>query len=542
MLCKQCQSELSKNILKKNTYICPKCGLYTNFPAIERIQFITDDNSFREYDAELCTNNNWRVEGYEDTLANARARTGLDEAIITGVGTICGRTVAIGVMDSAFMMASMGQVVGEKITRLFERAIAERLPIILFCCSGGARMQEGLYALMQMEKTAAVVKRHSDEGLFYLSILTDPTMGGVSASFALIADINLAEPRARVGFAGKRVIAETIGEELPQEFQTAEFLEKHGMIDGIIRREKMQSVIDALLKVNTRHDRYDNFSNSILKSKIFGCLGIDNKKQLKNDRTAYEKVRYIRNVEYPVATKFIDKIFDFFIEQKGDRCYGNDKAVVGGIASLCGQPITVITEYRGEDLAESVSCNFGMPQPEGYRKTLRLMKQADKFNRPIINFLNTSGAHCGVDAEKRGQALAIAEVLSEASGVRVPILSIIVGEAGSGGALAFACGNEVWMLEGATYSILSPEGYAAILWRDATRSSEAADAMRMTSEELLSLGIIDKVIPDYGGISNDNIDKIAHLLKGEIISFLRKISKKSRDEVVSERFNRFRNY
>ncbi len=537
--CKTCGSEYSVNELKRRKYICGSCGSYFRIPARQRIQMIADKDTFEEWFNDIETRNVLGTEGYEEKLKEARSETGMDEAIIVGSMDVFGQKLAIGVCESEFLMGSMGYVVGEKVTKLVERATEERLPVFIFCCSGGARMQEGMVSLMQMEKTSAAIKRHSKAGLFYCPILTDPTTGGVTASFAMLGDVNLAEPGALIGFAGQRVIRQTIGEELPEGFQLAEFQEEHGFIDGIVERKRIRQVMLFLAISNSGgKDRVIASDKEVLS---LGTLARENATRLiRKRKSAWDKVREIRKSDYPSASEFLSDIFDIFVELKGDRYYKNDPSVVGGIALFEGRPVTVISQNRGKNLNEAMECHFGMPMPEGYRKAIRLMHQAEKFNRPIISFINTPGAYCGVDAERRGQGEAIARNLFEMSDLTVPVLAIILGEAGSGGALALAVGNEVWMLENATYSILTPEGYAAILWKDASRADEAAEKMKITAQDLKRLGIIDKVIPSFGKSAKDGLSEVSSFLKQNIRVFLNKMDKMSPDEIRNDRYNRFR--
>ena len=502
---------------------------------------ITDRKSFEEWESNLETENYLKDDTYDETLRKAKEKTGLKEAVTVGKATVLGSEIAIGVCDSNFIMASMGHVVGEKITSLFEKATAEKLPMFIFCCSGGARMQEGIISLMQMEKVSAALKRHSDAGLFYCSILTDPTTGGVTASFASLGDVIMAEPGATIGFAGKRVIKQTIGEDLPTGFQTAEFLQDHGMVDGIIQRKRIRQMIQFLVLTNKRRSGYINFTVET-KSRFLPFLANYFQGSFNSARSAWEKVRDNRGQERPATLDYIKEIFDIFVELKGDRLYREDGAIVGGIALLDGQPVTVIADYRGKNIQEHLVRNFGMPMPEGYRKSLRLMKQAEKFNRPVISFVNTQGAYPGVGAEERGQGWAIAQNLFELSSLKVPILVIITGEGGSGGALATAVGDEVWMLENATYSILTPEGYASILWKDASRAPEAAERMKITSSDLQDMGVIDKIIPEFGGANNKTVADISSFMKKEIIKFLKRMSKLNSEEMLNNRYKRFRKF
>ena len=400
-------------------------------------------------------------------------------------------------------------------------------------------MQEGILSLMQMEKTAAAVGRLGDANLFYCTVLTDPTTGGVTASFAMLGDVIMAEPGALVGFAGQRVIKQTIGQDLPEGFQTAEFQAEHGLIDGVVERRRLKKMMQ-FLTITNRFDGRNMEIKSEYKKSFLGLSKRIIKGRIAPQKSAWERVKLVRNLDHPSTLEYIDKIFDIFVELKGDRHFSDDRAIVGGIAMIEGHPVTVVAEDRGKNLEECLERNFGMPNPEGYRKALRLMKQAEKFRRPIISFINTSGAFCGIEAEERGIGEAIAVNLLEMSKLKVPVLSIIVGEAGSGGALATAVGNEVWMFENATYSILTPEGYASILWKDASRAEEAAEKMHITAQDLLRLEIIDYIIPEYGGATRENVAEMADDIRMKIVRFLKSYGNKTEEELVAERYNRFR--
>ncbi len=238
------------------------------------------------------------------------------------------------------------------------------------------------------------------------------------------------------------------------------------------------------------------------------------------------------------ALDFAQGIFDDFIELHGDRNFRDDGAIIGGIGRLNGQAVTVVGIQKGRNLQDNLNRNFGQPHPEGYRKALRLMKQAEKFGRPVVTFINTAGAYPGVGAEERGQGEAIARNLMEMSDLKVPIIAIIIGEGGSGGALALAAADKVWMLENTIYSILSPEGFATILWKDGSRSEEAAELMKITSGELLNMGIVDKVIPERGYFTSEIIEAI----KTAIVDELAELSQLSTEDLLEARYQRFRKY
>lgn len=541
--CPKCGRMVNRDKVVKKKYICYECGGYFRVKTNNRIRMVADPKTFEPWFEDMAVSNPLNYEGYEDKLASAREKTGLNEAVTVGRCKVFGEDIVLGICDSRFMMASMGHVVGEKITRAIERATALKLPVFLFCCSGGARMQEGIISLMQMEKTAAAIRKHGDAGLLYCSILTDPTTGGVTASFAMLGDVIMAEPGALVGFAGPRVIKQTIGQDLPEGFQTSEFLVEHGIIDGIVKRENLKKTIYFLIKThqcNGKKTYADYKPNEEFHFELSETL--KEQSWFSSPRSAWEKVKAVRQVERPSASDYIAYIFDFFVESHGDRAFRDDKAMIGGLAFIDGQPVTIIADEKGKDFKECQERNFGMPMPEGYRKALRLMKQAEKFNRPIISFVNTSGAFCGIEAEERGQGEAIARNLMEMSSLKVPVLCLMIGEGGSGGALATAVGNEVWMMENATYSILSPEGFASILWKDANRAKEASEVMNITAQNLKRLGVIEEIIPEFGGADRKTTEAIAGYMKEHIKEFLKKYDGKSGEQIAEERYQRFRDF
>lgn len=264
------------------------------------------------------------------------------------------------------------------------------------------------------------------------------------------------------------------------------------------------------------------------------------KNETRKKLSAWDKVSLVRMAERPTALDYVEKIFINFTEFHGDRLYGDDEAIAGGIAMLNGQPVTVIAQQKGRNTKENIQRNFGMPNPEGYRKALRLMKQAEKFKRPVISFMDTPGAYPGIGAEERGQGEAIAKNLMEMSRLKTPIITIAIGEGGSGGALALAVADEVWMLEHAIYSILSPEGFASILWKDAARASEAASIMKITAQDLKEFGIIDKIIEEPEGGAQNDIDKISSTIKENLTVALDELKKITVDEMLQKRYNKFR--
>ncbi len=537
--CNKCGGAIIAKDVKDDYYICPKCGGYFRVHAYRRIEMVADAGTFEEWDECLTAPNPLQYKGYEEKLSTLQEKTGLKEAVVTGKAQIDGTGVVLGVCDGRFLMASMGEAVGEKIARAVERATKEGLPVILFACSGGARMQEGIISLMQMAKTSAALKRHSDAGLLYISVLTDPTTGGVTASFAMLGDVILAEPKALIGFAGPRVIEQTIGQKLPKGFQRSEFLLEHGFIDGIVERHQLKETLSQILRLHEDgkawNDREAAGDEEEDEKASLGDGAVNNKLA-----KAWDRVQLSRMKDRPVGSDYIRELFTDFIELHGDRYFADDKAIIGGIGRFRGLPVTVIAQAKGTNTKENIERNFGMPSPDGYRKALRLMKQAEKFCRPVICFVDTPGAFCGLEAEERGQGEAIARNIYEMSGLKAPVLSIIIGEGGSGGALAMATADEVWMLENSVYSILSPEGFASILWKDSSKAKDAADVMRLTAEDLYQMGIVEQVFAEPAPYTIENLKEVTCRLADKIEEFLKRYGKMSEAELMEHRYDRFR--
>lgn len=540
--CNKCKKDIPKAEALSKMLICPECGNYIRVSSRHRIAMVADEGSFEPWFEDVATKNPLDFPDYEKKISDTMDKTNNSEGVLVGKCRINGNETVIGAIDSRFFMGSMGQVVGERITLAVEKATEERLPVILFCCSGGARMQEGIISLMQMEKTSAALKRHSDKGLLYISVLTDPTTGGVTASFAMLGDIIIAEPKALIGFAGPRVIEQTIGQKLPDGFQRAEFQLEHGFVDAIVKRQDMKDVLGKLLKMHESGDGFARFTPGS-ENKVLDATEIMKERAAESKPfMVWDKVLAARQVSRLQAEDYIMTVFDDFTEMHGDRYFRDDPAIMGGIAYLDGQPVTVIGVNKGKNFEDCKKHNYGMPSPEGYRKALRLMKQAEKFRRPIITFVNTSGAYPGLEAEENGQGEAIARNLYEMSTLSVPVLTLMIGEGGSGGALALAVGNEVWMEENATYSILSPEGFASILWKDGSKAKEAADVMKITAEDMKRLGIVEKIIPEYGMADENALTSISAFMKKNMREFLLDFNDKSAEEISNQRYERFRKF
>ena len=397
-------------------------------------------------------------------------------------------------MDFRFMGGSLGSGTGERILLAAETALEKRLPLIIFSASGGARMHEGIVSLMQMARTCAAIARLQEAGLPYISVLTDPTTGGVSASYAMVGDLNIAEPRSLIGFAGRRVIEQTIKQKLPDDFQTAEYLEEHGFIDCIVPRGDLKAWLANALGYYRPQQAAPTVKPKRAKAASRRARTL----------TPWETVQLARHPQRPTIRDYIEGCCSDFVELHGDRRFGDDRGLIGGFATWNGLRVMLIGHQKGKTVEENIAANFGMANPEGYRKALRLMQLAERYGLPVVSLVDTPGAYPGLDAEARGQAEAIARNLTVMATLQTPFVAVVTGEGGSGGPLGIAVGDRVLMLENAVYSVISPEGCASILWRDGKKAPEAAAALKITSDELLKLGVIDAIIPEpEGGAHTD---------------------------------------
>jgi acyl-CoA carboxylase subunit beta len=577
--CPSCETQVFNKQLDKAMRVCPTCGHHFRLSATSRLEQLLDPETWTERDAGLQSVDALVFvdqKAYPDRLAAAQAATGMRDAAVWGTGTLGGRAVAICVMDFGFMGGSMGAVVGEKVTRAAEHALAERVPLIVVSASGGARMQEGTLALMQLAKTLAAIERLRAAGVPFLSVLSDPTTGGVFASFAAVGDVNLAEPNALIGFAGARVQAGTIAQELPAGFQRAEFLFSHGFIDRVVARPELRDELLSLLRllpirgvevpIEPAEDDVPAFRPlsflSTLADRVGELAGGDGGTTAEAADTnglssngngvvldaiaegtsdgAWARVQLARNLRRPRTLEFVDAMTDEFVELHGDRLFGDDEAMVAGLARLDGRAVAVIGQQKGADTDENIRRNFGMPHPEGYRKAMRVMELAERFGLPVVTFVDVPGAHPGPESEERGIAEAIARSVALMTRLRTPIVAVITGEGGSGGALAIAVGDVVIALENAVYSVISPEGCAAILWRTSDEAPAAAAAMRMTAAEQRDLGVIDIVVAEPGDGAHADPAETARRLRAIVVDRLAALSALTIDELVEARYRRYR--
>ncbi|GIN00805.1 acetyl-CoA carboxylase carboxyltransferase subunit alpha [Planomonospora venezuelensis] len=533
-VCGRCRTTVYVPRLVRGQHVCPECGHHHRIGARERIRGLVDEGSFRPAaDPVRSTDPLGFVDSrpYADRLTEAVRRTGLDDAVVYGRATVGGYPVVVLAMDFTFLGGSMGSAVGEAVTRSAGEAADTGTPLILVSASGGARMQEGALSLMQMAKTSQAMRRLQQSGVLSVCLLTDPTFGGVTASFATLADILIAERGSLIGFAGPRVIASATRERLPEGFQTAEYLHARGMLDRVETREGVRPLLTRLLALH-RGGKRATFSEL---SAIVRDPG-----ELRPHRAAWETVRLARDISRPTTLDYVWHMCDDFVELHGDRGHGDDSAVVGGIGSIDGTSVLVLGHQKGHDTKELVARNFGMAHPEGYRKALRLMLLAERHGLPVVTFVDTQGAAPGVGAEERGQAWAIAECIAGMSELGVPVVSTITGEGGSGGALALAVANQVLMMENASYSVISPESCSTILHGDPSHASAMSEALRITGPELLRLGVVDGVVREPEGGAQAAPAQAAANLKAAILTALDGLSGLSPEELRKHRYERFR--
>lgn len=536
-LCTGCRTPVYGKRWERNLWVCPECGRHAQITAETRLRQLSDPDSVRLLDFDVRSEDD---HGFVDTkpygkrLADARRRTGMHEAVLCARARINDTPVVMAIMDFRFLGGSLGGAVGELITLAARTALADRVPLLLVTASGGARMQEGAISLMQMAKTSAALGELDEAGVLTISLITDPTFGGVAASFATLADVIIAEPGSRLGFAGRRVIEQTIRQELPADFQTAEFLYSRGFIDMIVPRRALRDQLGKLLRVATHGPKATG--PHLVAAEPDPTI---RDPQTLPELTAWEQVRKARSLDRPTTLEYLSMVCTDFVELHGDRVSGECPAIVAGTAWLADRPVVVIGHQKGHTPAELNERNFGMPTPAGYRKAARVMRFAAKLRLPVITLVDTPGAYPGALAEEQGQAVAIAESIRLMAGLPVPALSVIIGEGGSGGALALAVANRVLMFDNSVYSVISPEGCAAILWQDPASAPKAAEALGVDARSLLERDIVDGVIPEPDGGAGADPVLMARRLRAALLAGLAELSSLTERQLIGARRDRF---
>lgn len=535
--CESCGRLVYYKDYKDNHYICPRCGRAFIMTPKQRFDLLFDNTEWEKITLSTVSDDPLNFVDrmpYKERLAAARADTGANDAITTADGVIGGVPATVCVLNGDFMMGSMGRAAGDGIVASMEHAIEKKQPFIMVTCSGGARMQENILSLMQMARTTVAVNKLNANGIPYIVILTDPTYGGVTASFGMLGDIHIAEQGARIGFAGRRVIEQNIREKLPSNFQTADYLYEHGMVDMVVPRAGMHDALVKILAVLTRQERAPKQIN-------VATPAMDASKKIRGmgETDAYDKVLLARHENRPHFLDYIAGIVDDWTYLAGDRTFAEDAAMGSGIGFWRGIPAVIIGQEQGRNIETRQKHRFGMVNPDGYRKAQRMMRLAEKFNLPIISLFDTAGAFAGREGEERGQSQAVAESIATGLRVKTPYVAVNVGQGGSGGAIAIGTGDKVLMLENAIYSVIAPESCASILWKDNKFKATAAQAMKLTARDMADLNVIDKIINEPAGGAHTDWQTTMELLSTAVADAITELQQVPASELPARRADKF---
>lgn len=534
--CESCGRLVYYKDYKDNLYICPRCGRAFIMTPKQRFDLLFDNNDWTRLDLPTVSDDPLEFVDrmpYKARLVEARSDNGNHDAIVSADGILGGVPTTICVLNGDFMMGSMGRAAGDGIIASMEHAIQTRRPFVMVVASGGARMQENILSLMQMARTTVAVNRLHANGIPYIVLLTDPTYGGVTASFAMLGDIHIAETGARIGFAGRRVIEQNIREKLPSNFQTAEYLYEHGMVDMVVPRDGLHDALSRVLAVLTKQPREAKPIN------VSTPLNDNKKVRGMGETDAYDKVLLARNENRPHFLDYINGIVDEWTYLAGDRLYAEDPAMGSGIGYWRGIPAVIIGQEQGRTIETRQKHRFGMANPDGYRKAQRMMRLAEKFNLPLISLFDTAGAFAGREGEERGQSQAVAASMSLGLSIKTPYVAVNVGQGGSGGAIAIGTADRVLMMENAIYSVIAPESCASILWKDNKFKAVAAQAMKLTARDMANLNVIDGIIDEPAGGAHTDWQTTMELLSTVVAENIAELQKIPADQLPALRAEKF---
>lgn len=535
--CEKCGRLVYYKDYKDNNYICPRCNHCFIMTPKQRFDLLFDNNNWEKINLPIVSDDPLNFTdrlSYKDRLVEARAETGCQDAVTSADGVIGGIPTTVCVLNGDFMMGSMGRAAGDGIIASIEHAVELKQPFIIVTCSGGARMQENILSLMQMARTTVAVNKLHLNKIPYIVLLTDPTFGGVTASFAMLGDIHIAESDARIGFAGRRVIEQNIREKLPSNFQTADYLYEHGMIDMVVNRVDLKSRLEKILSVLTKQTKEPKaidvktpHSDHAKKSRGMG------------ESIAYDKVLLARNENRPHFLDYIEGMVDDWTYLAGDRLFAEDPAMCSGIGFWRGIPAVIFGQEKGHNIESRQKHRFGMPNPDGYRKAQRMMRLGEKFELPVISLFDTAGAFAGREGEERGQSQAVASSIATGLSIKTPYVCVNVGEGGSGGAIAIGTGDRVLMLENAIYSVIAPESCASILWKDNKFKSVAATAMKLTARDMAQMGVIDEIIEEPAGGAHTDWQTTMEMLSKTVAKHIKELQEIPTSELYSRRAEKF---
>lgn len=514
-LCPNCANELN------SIGVCNKCNYHSRISYKERIDLLCDNGTFKELYKDMITNYSEQFD-YKAKYDKSALESGLKEAVVSGKCKMNNHNVVICIMEYSFMAGTLGISNGEKITKTIEYATKNKLPLIILCASGGARIQEGVAALVQMAKIVSALEKHKQKGLLYVSCLLNPTLGGVTASFGLMGDINITEPNTTIGFAGKKVIKETINEDNNDYFQSELFNQEYGMIDIVCERKDLKNTITNILNILTIKNNFKIESRNV-----------------EFDYSKHNKVDILnknRDITTNKCKDYIIKMFDEFYELHGDRISYDDSSIISGIGIINGLKVAIAAQNKGRNLNENIDCHYGMTSPEGYRKATRIAELAEKFELPLVLLIDSPGAYPSLKAEQNGQALSISTCMVKLLNTKTIILTYVIGEACSGGALSLSISDYIAMFSKSMYCVISPEAYIRIISKDMKINEKLLQDMKYSALDLYSNNLIDDVLKEKE--LEFNIEQI----KNSILNKVNELSKINMKELLNNRYEKIRNW
>ena len=527
--CLFCEEPISDSPSYLTYRVCPFCRFHYTVTARERIELLVDKETFKEtykYVKTVEPLSFSRRNRYRKFLDQDQNRTGLTEAAVTGKCRIGDVETMLIVLDFGFMGGTMGSVVGEKVSMAFENASRRGIPAVAVVSGGGVRIQEGVLSLMQMAKTVTAANRLRDGEVPFIVVLANPSTGQAYASFANLADVILAEPGSLIGLSPLRTLREVSKTPLPLDAHTAEAHVGHGLLDNVVDRENLQPRIASILQILTAQKHGKSNHKNLLKSEPEECDEVE----------PWEAMTAARNSERPQASSYFRSILDPFIELRGDRLNSDDRSVVTGIGFMDGLAVAVIGQQR-RTLDEGERYHVF---PDGLRKAQRLIDLASRFKLPLVTLIDTQGADPGLEAEEQGIGNAIARTLSSMLTVPTPMVSVVIGEGGSEGALALGLSDRILMQQFAIYSPISVNHTLGAAHHDHMLDREAAEALMLTAHDCLELGIADEVVPEPDGGSHVDPHEASAVLQTAILTNIFQLSKMSEGKLLKRRYKKFR--
>jgi len=527
--CLFCEEPISDSPSYLTYRVCPYCRFHYTVTARQRIELLADRGTFKEaskYVSSVEPLSFSRRGRYRNIFSQDQNRTGLTEAAIAGRCYIGDTEAMLVVLDFGFMGGTMGSVVGEKVSVAFESAARRGVPVVAVVSGGGVRIQEGVLSLMQMAKTVTAANRLREEEVPFVVVLANPSTGQAYASFANLADVILAEPGSLIGLSPLRILREVSKMPLPLDAHTAEAHVGHGLLDNVVDRENLQPRIAALLRILTAQTLGKPNHKNLLKAEPEACAEVG----------PWEAVTAARNSERPQATTYFRSMLDPFIELRGDRLNSDDRSIVAGLGFMDGQPVAVIGQQR-RPLADGERYHVF---PDGLRKAQRVIDLASRFKLPLVTLIDTQGADPGLEAEEQGIGNAIAKTLSSMLTVPTPVVSVVIGEGGSEGALALGLSDRILMQQYAIYSPISLNHTLGSAHHDHMLDREAAEALMLTAHDCLELGIADQIVPEPEGGSHVDPHEASTALQTAILANIAQLSKMSQGKLLKKRYQKYR--